>query len=248
MNNNDPNFSRINRKRRSSKSNQLLNMLIGLVVLLIVIVGVYIVIDPKDGKDIELATEPNEEQDPSADEQKEDVGDAVEEDVDAEELASEGFGSESESESTDEQNSDLSSPDNKGEENSTDSADPSEDEEESPGTVTIVPNEDEVIKESIINTAWQPIGTEQTGVHESKYVKESIDWIEKQKAIAYATGFTEKELIYWRIKNGGSPQKSIGIVSTMDKSEKFRVYLEWVDEQGWQPVKMDKLNTLDFEY
>ncbi len=29
---------------------------------------------------------------------------------------------------------------------------------------------------------------------------------------------------------------------------KYRVYLEWVDEKGWKPVKMDILNTLDFEY
>ena len=55
-------------------------------------------------------------------------------------------------------------------------------------------------------------------------------------------------LIFWRIENGGGPQKSIGIVSTRDKSEKYRVYLEWVDEKGWQPVKMDILNTLDFDY
>ncbi len=58
----------------------------------------------------------------------------------------------------------------------------------------------------------------------------------------------EDALIIWKIKNGGSPQKSIGIVSTKDKVEKYRVYLEWVDEKGWKPVKMDVLNTLDFNY
>ena len=51
----------------------------------------------------------------------------------------------------------------------------------------------------------------------------------------------EDALIIWKIKNGGSPQKSIGIVSTKDKVEKYRVYLEWVDEKGWKPVKMDVL-------
>ncbi|WOV88787.1 YrrS family protein [Sporosarcina oncorhynchi] len=239
MNNNDPNFSRMNRKRRSSKSNQLLNVLIGLVVLMIIVVGVFIIIDPKKSKDSELAAEQSSS-DPSDSMQ----GEAQDEDDDADRSENE----ETDSESTNNQNADSSSSDGESEGTGADSADPSDDEEESPGTVTIVPNEDEVIEESIINTAWKPVGTEQTGVHESKYDGESVDWVEKQKAIAYATGFTENELIYWKIKNGGSPQKSIGIVSTKDKSKKFRVFLEWVDEQGWQPVKMDKLTTLDFEY
>lgn len=239
MNNNDPNFSRMNRKRRSSKSNQLLNVLIGLVVLMIIVVGAFIIIDPKKSKDSELVAEQSSS-DPSDSMQ----GEAQDEDDDADRSENE----ETDSESTNNQNADSSSSDGESEGTGADSADPSDDEEESPGTVTIVPNEDEVIEESIINTAWKPVGTEQTGVHESKYDGESVDWVEKQKAIAYATGFTENELIYWKIKNGGSPQKSIGIVSTKDKSKKFRVFLEWVDEQGWQPVKMDKLTTLDFEY
>ena len=79
-------------------------------------------------------------------------------------------------------------------------------------------------------------------------MKKHVDWAEKKKALSYATGHSEDELIFWKIKNGGGPQKSIGIVSTRDKSEKYRVFLEWVDEKGWKPVQMDILNTLDFEY
>ena len=242
MNNDDPNFSRINRKRRSTKSNQVLNLLIGLVVLMIIVVGAFIIIDPQKNKDSELASEQSSS-DPIDSEQGEAQDESGDEDDDAEEPENE------EVESANNQNTDTSSTNDGSDENGADSATSSDDdEEENPGTVTIVPNEDEVIEESVVNTAWKPVGTEQTGVHESKYYGESVDWFEKQKAIAYATGFTEDELIYWKIKNGGSPQKSIGIVSTKDKSKKFRVFLEWVDEQGWQPVKMDKLTTLDFEY
>ena len=66
--------------------------------------------------------------------------------------------------------------------------------------------------------------------------------MKKLKALAYATGLSKDTMIIWKIKNGGSPQKSIGIVSTKDKVEKYRVYLEWVDGKGWKPVKMDVLN------
>ncbi|MBO1912120.1 YrrS family protein, partial [Microvirga sp. 3-52] len=99
-----------------------------------------------------------------------------------------------------------------------------------------------------IKTGWEPIGTKQTGEHVSLYDGKSVDWQEKISAISYATDLAEDALIIWKIKNGGSPQKSIGIVSTKDKVEKYRVYLEWIDEKGWKPVKMDVLNTLDFDY
>lgn len=242
MNNNDPNFSRINRKRRTSKSNQLLNVLIGLVVLLIIVVGAFIIIGPKDDKGNDLATDENVEESTSNPTDSQESDSVDDESIEIVEPDDE------ETESSTDQNAGLSADDSNDGDTESDSSTSSEGEEESSGTVTIVPSEDDFIQESVINTSWKPIGTEQTGVHESKYDGESIDWVEKQKALAYATGFEKDELIYWKIKNGGSPQKSIGIVSTKDKSEKFRVFLEWVDGQGWQPVKMDKLTTLDFEY
>ena len=84
--------------------------------------------------------------------------------------------------------------------------------------------------------------------HISSYDGKSIDWIEKQKAIAYATGNSVDSLVFWKVKNGGSPEKSIGIVESKETSEKYRVYIEWVNGEGWQPVKVDVLNTLDFAY
>lgn len=46
------------------------------------------------------------------------------------------------------------------------------------------------------------------------------------------------------VGNGGSPQKSIGTVTSKDQTEKYRIYLEWVDGQGWKPTQMDVLNQL----
>lgn len=100
------------------------------------------------------------------------------------------------------------------------------------------------VEKEIVNPDWKPVGTNQTGEHESKYDGSSDDWNEKKKAIAYATGIAEGDLIYWRIQNGGGPQKAEGIVSTVDKSKKYKVYIQWVDGQGWKPVKVEVLNSL----
>lgn len=121
--------------------------------------------------------------------------------------------------------------------------------ETQPGVVS-QKNEDEnsVVIETIVDAGWEPIGTVQTGPHESKYDGVSDDWKEKKKAIAYATMIDEDDLIYWKIKNGGSIHHSIGIVSTFDESKMYQVYLEWVDNEGWKPVKLEVLRTLAFDY
>lgn len=113
--------------------------------------------------------------------------------------------------------------------------------------VTEDPN-DPVVSKSIVDPAWAPIGTSQQGEHVSLYDGNSLDWQEKLQALTYTTGLPADDMIVWKLKNGGSPQKSIGIVSSKDKAEKYRVYLEWVDGEGWQPVQMDLLETLDFDY
>lgn len=129
------------------------------------------------------------------------------------------------------------------------SEDQTEEEESEQEDVEIIENPEEAyVSESIIDPGWEPIGTVQTGEHVSLYDGKSDDWKEKQEALLYATGLTEDNVIYVRIKNGGNPQKSIGIVSSLDYTEKYRVFLEWVDGEGWKPTQLDVLNTLEFEY
>lgn len=96
-------------------------------------------------------------------------------------------------------------------------------------------------EKSVVNPNWKPVGTKQTGEHVSKYDGNSTDWNEKKKAISYATGMSEDELYFDRIQNGGSTTTSEGIVRSKDNSKKYKVYLEWVDGEGWKPVKMDVL-------
>src|SRR5690606_14985882 len=112
------------------------------------------------------------------------------------------------------------------------------------GTITREDSSDPIVDETVINTSWEPVGTKQKGDHVSVYQKDSVDWNEKVKAVSYATGLDSNNMYVMMIKNGGGPQKSIATVQSKDESEKYRVHLEWVDGEGWKPVKMDVLKTL----
>lgn len=114
-----------------------------------------------------------------------------------------------------------------------------------PGKVIRTPSDEGIVDETIVDTSWKPIGTAQSGEHRSIYSKGHIDWQEKIEAIEYATGIPESEMIVWYVKNGGGPDKSVGTVSTKDQKEKYNVHLEWVDGEGWKPVRLDRLNSLD---
>lgn len=234
-----PELSRVRRKRQNNKGNKMLNWMIAIVVLLIVLVGVKILSSDRTPENKEVAiseTTPNDKADSTEDHAD---GTDDETNTEASNQTADTDGDDSSKKGTVSDETDDSGEDD-------DSSQQKEDKKE--GTVTYTASEDAVVDETVTNTSWEPVGTSQSGNHVSQYDGKSLDWKEKQKALAYATGMSEDELIYWKIKNGGSPQKSIGIVSSKDKSKKYRVYLEWVDGEGWKPTQMDVLNTLDFNY
>lgn len=239
MKDTDPNYSRMDRKKRHNKNNKFLNIMIGIVVVLILIVGATLIIGPKDEDKKDIATDNTDVVDENNEDSEDETGLTLD-DVDE---PDESDNQEAESDKGSEDDGGTSSSDTGSSDEPAD-----EEEEDQAGNVTIVPNDEEIIEQSIIDSSWQPIGTDQSGEHVSQYDAESTDYNEKKRAIAYATGFSEDELFYKRVKNGGGPQKSIGIVTTKDGSKIFRVYIEWIDEKGWKPVKMDVLKTLDFEY
>lgn len=227
----EQNFSRVARNRQ--KSNRILNILIGVVFVLIVFTAVGILTGGND----QAADSGNE----AGSGQTEggsgpEGGSAPAED--GGEDAEEAGGGESDDRETASEKEDPET-ENGGEEAQ---------ESDQPGKVIRTPSDEGIVNETIVDTSWKPIGTEQSGEHVSVYQKGHIDWQEKVKAMSYATGIPESNMIVWYIKNGGGPQKSIGTVSTGDKSEKYNVHLEWVDGEGWMPVRLDKLNKLEGAY
>lgn len=220
----EQNLSRRNRKKKRNRANNILNILIAVVVVLIITVASTIFMSGNDEAPLkEKETALTTEQAP-----EEDEGDGASDEVDKDKV---------EDGSGDDGQEDFAI------------ADEAEGEvDEQSGIITYMNPDDDVVVETLVDTSWEPIGTTQTGEHVSLYDGNSVDWEEKKQALAYATDLPLDSMEFWKIKNGGSPQHSIGVVSSADKSEKYRVYLEWVDGQGWKPVKMDVLKTLDFNY
>lgn len=225
--------SRSNRPNKPRRKNTILNGLIGLVVVLIVLTGGIIFLG--QDKTDEATKSKNETSDSEIDSNSNETED------DAEGLTSE------EIEPTSEED-DVTEEDEAAEEEVASDEESSEDSTTPGGTVTSTPSEDPLIAETIVNTAWKPIGTTQTGEHVSVYQEGHVDWQEKIKALSYTTGLAEDNMIIWQIGNGGSAQKSIGIVSSKDKSEKYRVWLQWVEGEGWKPEKLETLKTLEGAY
>ena len=109
-------------------------------------------------------------------------------------------------------------------------------------------SDDPIVDRVITDENWQPTPTTQSGEHVSSYDDQSVDWAEKVATITAVTGIEENNMIIWRLQNNGGPDKAIATVSTNDKTEMYRVSMEWVDNEGWKPVKLEQLNTLEGAY
>jgi Domain of unknown function (DUF1510) len=96
------------------------------------------------------------------------------------------------------------------------------------------------IEKEIVNPAWQPIGTTQSEPHVTQFDKDSVDWKEMLDSVSYATGISQSDMIVWFIGNNG-PNKAVATISTKDQTQHYKVYIEWVENQGWKPTKVQKL-------
>jgi hypothetical protein len=107
-----------------------------------------------------------------------------------------------------------------------------------------VESEDSNVLE-VIRNEWNPIGTAQEKPHVTTFDTSSLDWREMERAIRYATKIAEGDMITWRIENGGATNKVKATVTTKDQTSIYRVYLEWVENEGWKPTLLKKLKEND---
>ena len=114
-----------------------------------------------------------------------------------------------------------------------------------PELVKVEGGDDSNVLNTYTSESWKPVGTEQTGVHTTTYQKGSTDWNEMTKAIAYGAGIDEASMHLWWLNNGGAPNTAIGTVSAGENPQSYRVYIEWVDGEGWKPVKVEELKKND---
>ncbi|WP_227994808.1 YrrS family protein [Oceanobacillus sp. CFH 90083] len=87
---------------------------------------------------------------------------------------------------------------------------------------------------------WDPIGTEQDGPHNTDFSDGSQDRIEIKRATSMVTGLSEDDMIEHWVGNNG-PDRVIATVSDSSNSEVYRVFLDWVDGEGWQPTQVEEL-------
>lgn len=88
---------------------------------------------------------------------------------------------------------------------------------------------------------WDPIGTTQEGSHTTVYESGSDDRKEIKEAVIMVTDLEEDNIVEHWIGRGGE-DKVIATVSDNNYEEIYKVYLQWVDEEGWQPTKYEELN------
>ena len=101
------------------------------------------------------------------------------------------------------------------------------------------------VAEVQMNPNWEAYPTQQTGEHVSTFKKGDIDYEEKLKAIFSATDLQQENSFILSVRNNGTAQSAIGVVTSKDKEKKYRVSIEWIDGQGWKPVKLEVLNSLE---
>ncbi|HDR8173774.1 TPA: DUF1510 family protein [Bacillus thuringiensis] len=89
-------------------------------------------------------------------------------------------------------------------------------------------------KGSQTNSSWKPIGTEQGAKPEMKFKEGTVDWSEMKKAISYAVDVPESQLIFEFIGNNGN-NKAYGNVRDKQSNKKYKVNIDWVENQGWKP-------------
>lgn len=88
---------------------------------------------------------------------------------------------------------------------------------------------------------WPPVGTSQEGSHDTTdFAEGSADRVEIKQATSMASGIPENEIIEWWIGNDGHNRVE-ATISNRNESEIYRIYLEWVDNEGWKPLRMEQL-------
>ena len=92
-------------------------------------------------------------------------------------------------------------------------------------------------KGSQTNPSWKPIGTEQGAKPEMKFKEGTVDWSEMKKAISYAVDVPESQLIFDFIGNNGN-NKAYGNVRDKQSNKKYKVNIDWVENQGWKPASV----------
>lgn len=217
--------------RKKKKMNTLLNVSIGIVALLIVFIGGTLIFGgDSDEAAISNETEENAEENDSTNDNNELNSEVNEEEDDSSDISTDDNESTSENdEESDSSEADLN-------ESSNENEDMNESNNESNNEL------DEPSAEE--DGDWGPIGTVQGENFSADYGDGTVNREEMDRALSYATGLSDEEMIVWRVENGGDQETVVGTVSTSENSSQpNKVILKWVENDGWMPVSVERLSS-----
>jgi cytoskeletal protein RodZ len=212
--------SRFNQRSKRRKTNLILNGLIGIVLVLIIVVSGVIFL----GNDDKATTVKEQEQSVEASNEANEGEESSKEETEGSDSETDEEDSSTESSSSNEESSEEAS---------------SSDNEEA---IVTEGGADSNVVRTIVNPNWEPIGTSQTGEHTNVY--SGVDWDEMVSAIEYATGLSEDNMTIKFLGNDGH-NKSKGTVFSKDRTQIYRVSIEWVDGQGWKPTLVEELASIE---
>lgn len=91
---------------------------------------------------------------------------------------------------------------------------------------------------------WPVIETSQEEPHTVNYDDNSQDRIEIKEAILLVTNISEDDLIEHWVGNGGD-QKVIATVENRSNNNYYRIYLSWIENEGWQVTLVERIKEID---
>src|SRR5699024_12069880 len=89
-----------------------------------------------------------------------------------------------------------------------------------------------------------PAETPQEGADTTNYPDGAQDRKEVKEDVSKVTKVAEDKMVEWRLENGGD-QKVIATIADNNETELYRVYLSWIDNEGWQVNKFEELKKND---
>lgn len=226
----DSDYSRIGTRGRKRKQNRLLNLMIIVVLVLIIIVGYSIF----KGGGAHQASGPNTHNSASGQNhggQKGSKGSAANSKKHKKQSDASGSGNTSGNSSTSSNQSTGSQQSKSG----SDQSNASKNGEKTGPHNLVIPQ-----------GPWSPVGTQQQSPHHTSYSSHSQDWNEQMQAMYEATGLTSDNSTLWWLERDGGDGKSVGYISPKDNESAFYiVHIQWVDQKGWKPVKVERKYVAD---
>lgn len=105
-----------------------------------------------------------------------------------------------------------------------------------------VESNDSNVKKAVVAN-WKPIGTKQSEPHVTNYDDGSQDRLEMKEAVSQATSVDGSDMIVNWVGNDGEQK----VTSTFTQSSTgiiYKVYLQWVTNEGWKVNRVEELYTV----